>query len=162
MGNSVSCRSTLGRSGRATEYPRADPSDFCLLQYRKESRFEQMPPDHAAINWGSWNENRPWLHSVYRSNTDDRQAGCTKVRDENSPFGIASEEDCCVPLRVGREAHIRTAPFDGRRIRRLQRTHVSASVGAEASNSALRRRTQSVDVDVIPGPLLSIRPVGVS
>src|SRR5689334_24037289 len=73
---------------------------------------------------------------------EQRQAGCTKVRDENSPFGISSEEDCCVPLRVGREAHIRTAPSDARRNRRLERTHVSASVGAEASNSALRRRTQ--------------------
>src|SRR5689334_23473537 len=79
MGNSVSCQSMLVRSGRAAEYPRADRSDFCLLQYRKESRFEQMPPDHRAINWGSWNENRPLLDWRYASSTGDRQAGCTKA-----------------------------------------------------------------------------------
>jgi hypothetical protein len=79
MGSSVFCRSTLGRSGRAAEYPPEDPSDFCLLRYRQKLRSEQMPPDHPAINRGSWTENRPLLDWVYTSSTDDPQAGCTKV-----------------------------------------------------------------------------------
>src|SRR5689334_16349465 len=80
MDSWVSCRSTLRRSGLVAKHPPEDPSDFCLLQYRQKLCSEQMPPDHPAVNRGSWTENRPSLDWVYASSMDDGQAGCTKVR----------------------------------------------------------------------------------